>query len=182
MDTSGRVKGSAWWSRGRGLAKPVYASWVASLGEPAGGSPRILAWARSEDGFCIGSPARLSHGGEAGWSHLGWHEIEHGSWNAETATLSWTRHGGGRGSVRLTQPGRLPELFRERIAASIALERFIPLAGERGVIITARRDLSDGGSISWHSKLTRGLTWQTEGVREAADAALARLRMEYDLG
>ena len=72
--------------------------------------------------------------------------------------------------MQLTEPGRMPELFRERIAATIALERFVPLAGERGVTITARRNLDDAGSISWHSTLTRGLTWQTEGVREAADA------------
>ena len=76
----------------------------------------------------------------------------------------------------------MPELFRERIAATIALERFVPLAGERGVTITARRNLDDAGAISWHSTLTRGLTWQTEGVREAADQAMARLRLEYDLG
>ncbi|HSU35993.1 MAG TPA: hypothetical protein VLJ88_10060, partial [Propionibacteriaceae bacterium] len=118
---------------------------------------------------------------ESDWTHLGWHEIEHGTWNSETAVLSWTRHGGGRGSVQLTQPGRMPELFRERIAATIALERFVPLAGERGVTITARRNLDDAGSISWHSTLTRGLTWQTEGVREAVDEAMARLRGEYDL-
>ena len=182
MNSSAPEKGSAWWSRSRGLAKPVYASWVASLGRPARNSGRILVWARAADGYCIGTPARFSYGDETSWSHLGWHEIEHGTWNSETALLSWTRHGGGRGSVQLTEPGRMPELFRERIAATIALERFVPLAGERGVTITARRNLDDAGAISWHSTLTRGLTWQTEGVREAADQAMARLRLEYDLG
>jgi hypothetical protein len=141
-----------------------------------------LVWARTADGYCIGSPARFSYGDELDWTHLGWHEIEHGTWNSETAVLGWTRHGGGRGSVHLTQPGRMPELFRERIAATIALERFVPLAGERGVTITARRNLEDAGSISWHSTLTRGLTWHTEGVREAVDEAMARLRGEYGLG
>jgi hypothetical protein len=141
-----------------------------------------LVWARTADGYCIGSPARFSYSDELDWTHLGWHEIERGTWNSETAVLSWTRHGGGRGSVPLTQPGRMPELFRERIAATIALERFVPLAGERGVTITARRNLEDEGSISWHSTLTRGLTWHTEGVREAVDEAMARLRGEYDLG
>jgi len=182
VDSSAPEKGSAWWSRSRGLAKPVYASWVASLGGPARNSARILVWARTAEGYCIGSPARFSYGDEMGWTHLGWHEIEHGTWNSETAVLSWTRHGGGRGAVQLTQPGRMPELFRERIAATIALERFVPLAGDRGVTITARRNLDDAGSICWHSTLTRGLTWQTEGVREAVDEAMARLRGEYDLG
>jgi hypothetical protein len=130
----------------------------------------------------VGSPAALSwSGAENAWTHLGWHEIERGGWNAETTTLSWILYGGRRGSVTLEKPGRLPELFRERIAATIALERFVPVAGDRGVIVTARRDLAAGGAISWHSTLTRGLTWHSEGVQAAADRAMAELRSEYDL-
>ena len=56
----------------------------------------------------------------------------------------------------------------------------MPIAGERGVIVTARRDLGRDGSISWHSSLTRGLTWQTEGVRDTAVRAVEELRTEYD--
>ena len=82
--------------------------------------------------------------------------------------------------MTLTEPGRLPELFPERVAATIAVERFVPIAGERGVIVTARRDLSQDGAIRWHSSLTRGLTWQTEGVRTAAERAVDELRTEYD--
>jgi hypothetical protein len=173
--------GSAWWSRARGLPQAAYAAWKASLAQTPGRPARILAWAKGPAGFVVGSPAALSWGGEAGWSHVGWHEIEHGGWNAETATLSWTLHGGRRGSVGLDEPARLPELFRERIAATIALERFVPVVGDRGVIVTARRDLGDHGAISWHSSLTRGLTWHSDGVQAAADRAMAELRSEYDL-
>jgi hypothetical protein len=173
--------GSAWWSRSRGLPRATYANWRESLAATPGRPARILAWAASPGGFVIGSPAALSWEGEEGWTHVGWHEIERGGWNTETATLSWTLHGGRRGSVTLDQPGRLPELFRERIAATIALERFVPVAGDRGIIVTARRDLADDGAISWHSSLTRGLTWHSEGVQAAADRAMAELRSEYDL-
>jgi hypothetical protein len=173
--------GSAWWSRARGLPPAAYSAWRASLAQSPGRPVRILAWAEGPAGFVVGSPASLSWGGEGAWTHVGWHEIERGGWNAETATLSWMLHGGRRGSVALVKPGRLPELFRERIAATIALERFVPLAGDRGVIVTARRDLAAGGAISWHSTLTRGLTWRSEGVQAAADRAMAELRSEYDL-
>ena len=54
-------------------------------------------------------------------------------------------------------------------------------AGDRGVIVTARRDLAADGTISWHSSLTRGLTWHSDGVQDAADRAMAELRSEYDL-
>ena len=170
---------SAWWSR-RGLPRPVYAAWMASLGELPGRPARILAWARGPNGYVIGSPAALSWG-EQEWRHLGWHEIERGGWNAETAKLSWVQYGGRRGSVGLDPPGRVPELFRERVAASIAVERFVPVSGDRGVIVTARRDLGADDRISWHSTLTRGLTWQTDGVRAIADEAMTRLRTEFDL-
>ena len=141
----------------------------------------------------VGSPAVLSLGdlgqvdlgatepGTAGdgWRHVGWHEVEHGGWNAESRSLSWTLYSGRRGRVALAEPGRLPELFRERVAASIVVERFVPIRGERGVTVTARRDLGGGGTISWHSTLTRGLSWSTEGVAEEAARASAELQSEY---
>jgi hypothetical protein len=169
----------AWWSRSRGLPAEAYAAWLeAHRGEQ--GPARILAWARTASGFCIGGLTRLSVSDRDGWTHTPWHQIEHGEWNAETHTLRWKRLDGGRGSAMLNEPGRMPELFRERIAATIALHRFVPVAGERGVIVTARRNLVDGGSISWHTTLTRGLTWEADGVREAADRAVAELQIEWD--
>lgn len=154
---------------------------MASL-SAAGRPSRILAWAYADRGYCVGSPTALSVGDEESWRHVGWHEIERGGWNSELRQLAWTEHDGHRGSVTLPEPGRLPELFRERVAATIALERFVPLVGERGVIISARRDLADGGVITWHRTLTRGLSWRTEGVEEAAAEALAALRTEWDTG
>ena len=140
----------------------------------------MLAWAEAADGFCIGSPGWLCYGSAEGWTQVGWHEIERGGWNVETRTLSWVRHDGGRGSVALAEPGRLPELFRERVEASIMIKKYVPLVGERGVTVTARRDLAGSGEITWHSTLTKGLSWQTAGVREAVDAVMAEVRTEYD--
>lgn len=162
----------------------MHASWRASL-EGRAAAARILAWARSADGFVVGSPALLSLGaagvsaGVEDWRHVGWHEIEHGGWNAEARALSWTLYGGRRGRVELAEPGRLPELFRERVAASIAVERFVPIRGERGVTVTARRDLGGDGTLSWHSSLTRGLSWSGEGVSEEAARVLAEMESEY---
>jgi len=173
---------SAWWSRSRGLPKAAYAAWALSLRTELGHPARILAWSATRDGFCVGSPGALSFGDGSAWTHLGWHQIERGGWDVETSQLTWQRLDGDRGAVDLPHPGRLPELFRERVAASIALEKFVALSGQRGVTITARRDLAPGGSISWHSSLTRGLTWQTAGVREAVEEVMAEVRTEYDFG
>ena len=177
----------------RGLPPEAYDTWRASLAAHPGAPARILAWARSDSGLVVGSPALLSVLDDAartdevadaddeasGWRQVAWHQVEHGGWNAESRSLSWTLYGGRRGRVGLSEPGRLPELFRERVAATIVVERFVPIRGERGVTITARRDLGDGGGLSWHSSLTRGLTWSTEGVEEEAARATAELQSEY---
>ena len=181
------VRGSAWWSRGRGLPRTVHESWRSSLAAQPNRPARILAWARTSNGYGIASLTTLSYGDENGWKHIGWHEIERGSWNAELGKLSWVLHAApgkapSRGSLELVKPGRLPGLFRERISATIALERFVPLLGERGVTISARRDLGANDTIAWHSTLTRGLSWDTDGVRAAVDQAMEQLRTEYDVG
>lgn len=181
-------RGSPWWSRSRGLPKTVYESWKASLAAEGNRSLRILAWAETTTGFCIASLSTMSYGAELVWEHLGWHEIERGEWNAELNKLSWVRYAAApgeaaaRGVLELTEPGRLPELFRERISATIAVERFVPLAGERGVVIAARRDLGGSGAVVWHGTLTRGLSWQTDGVRAAVDQAMEQVKTEYDVG
>ena len=179
------AQSSPWWSRSRGLPRDVRTSWVASLVEAAPGHPaRVLAWAAGEPGsevYCVGSPTLLSLGGAGGWRHLGWHEIERGGWNEELGQLSWVALDGRRGSVRLPAPGRLPELFRERVEATIVVRQFHALAGERGVTVSARRDLGPTGGITWHTSLTRGLSRQSPGVPEAVEDALAATRAEYDM-
>lgn len=166
----------------RGLPPETYEAWRASLTATPGAPVRVLAWARGDDGYVVGSPALLSvGGGDPGpdWRHVRWHEIEHGGWNAESRSLSWTLYGGRRGRVGLREPGRLPELFRERVAASIVVQRFVPIRGERGVTVTARRDLGGSGEITWHSTLTRGVSWSAEGVADEVARVSAELRSEY---
>jgi len=172
-----------WWNKTRGIPQEVYDSWASSIRVQPGRQVRVLAWATTPDGFALASPSALSYGDQAAWHHVGWHQIERGGWEGEARRLSWSLHGGQRGFVELSEPGRLPEVFRERVAASIVLEKFVPIANNRGVVISGRRDLADGAAqITWNSALGRGLSYQTEGVRSAVDEAIAQVRTEYDLG
>lgn len=168
-----------WWNSSKPPSAAI-AAWRASLapGQPA----RVLAWASSVDEQTVVlSPVTLSVGDQNGWRHVGWHEIERGGWNAETEQLRWQTYAGGRGALALPAPRRVPEVFRERVAASLVFERFVPVTAgsDRGVIVSARRPCGTG-AIAWHTTLTRGMTWRTPGVRALADDALARLRHEYD--
>jgi hypothetical protein len=162
----------------------AYASWRQSLSATPGRQPRLLAWTTTaEGGLVLLSPAALPVLADDVWRHVGWNEVERGGWNVETGQLRWQTYAGQRGAVALTEPALVPVVFRERVAASIVFERFVPLAvgSDRGVVINGRRDLADGtSSIGWHATLTRGVTWRTPGVRELADAAVAALRHEYD--
>lgn len=172
-----------WWSRSRGLPEGLYAAFVTSLAPVTGTRPpRVLAWAHISEGVCIGTPSHLSYGNTTHWSHVGWHEIERGGWNAETAKLRWTDYDHHQGFVELSDPARLPELFRERVAASIVLEKFVPVLAS-GVTIVGRRELgSPEAPIIWHTTLGRGLSWDTDGVQSAVDKALAQSQAEYDIG
>ncbi len=119
-------------------------------------------------------------GSEQGWTHVGWHRIERGAWNGEAHRLTWTLYDGRRGSAGLAAPGRVPELFRERIAASIAVEEVVAVGQGRSIVVSGRRDLSESNpALEWRRTLSRGLSWNQPGVRELADQVLARLQAEY---
>lgn len=169
-------------SRSRGMGTTVHESLRTSLEAQPLALTRILSWTYAQEGFCVGTPSHLNVGDEAGWEHVGWHEIERGDWNAETQTLRWAQYGGRRGSAHLDPPARMPELFRERIAASIVLEKFVPVRGDKGVIISARRSLAaPDAQVMWHRSISPGLRWDDPGVEELAETTIADLRSEYEI-
>ena len=174
-----------WWGRGRGLPADAYEAWRRSLAEVPGPPARILAWARTPVGFGVGSPAVLSVGDETGFDHLGWHEIEHGGWNAETRRLSWICYPAAdgrsrRGFVELVEPARLPELFRERVA--VVLDRYVGLAEGGGVtglmlvVIWPARPTRSAGTSRRFAAPTGG----ARPARAEAEQILAMVRGEYD--
>jgi len=174
-------KRTAWWARSRGMPPEVYAAWVRSL-PPHRGRTRILAWAAGPEAYAVASVGGLAVGSAAEFRQLGWHDIERGGWDVERGRLTWKLYDAAHEHLELAEPGRVPEVFRERVAASIAMEKFVPLTGERGVVLTARRDLTGSAPPRWHATLTRGLRWDTPGVPEAVETVLSDVRREYDLG
>jgi hypothetical protein len=173
---------SGWWTKTRGIPRTTYDEWVVSLSARPERQRRVLAWATTDDGYAIASPSAVSYTVDLSWTHLGWHEIQRGGWDEESGRLTWTLAGGGEGGVHLIEAGKVPEVFRERVAASIVLEKFVPILNKRGVLISGRRDLADTDvEITWNTSLGRGLSWQMDGVQDAVDEAIAQVRSEYDM-
>ncbi len=67
--------------------------------------------------------------------------------------------------------GLLPVL-RERVSASVLLQRRVVLSGRRGIRIIARRPPGGQGEVVWACELDAGLDPEDPEVRELADRGL----------
>lgn len=154
-----------------------------SLERHLGQRPRVLAWGRSTDGIAVGLPDRLAYNGPDRWLDQLWHRVARGAWDRSTSTLRWSSVEGAGQELTLTQPGKLPELFNERVSASIVLQRLVDLPTRGSAQITLRRDLGDPHAALMWSVLPQGRARLDEpGAQAVVAAELARLRAEYDIG
>ncbi len=156
---------------------------TAELTALVGGRPRVLRWAEGDTGVVVALPDALAVRRSEGWRLVGWHEVESGGWSAPDELLTWTLVDGRRGQMRLREPGRLPEVFRERVEATIVVRREVSDDGTGAEFtLSARRQLDDHTApLQWRTTLARGTSWSQPGVREAVERAMTALRSEYDI-
>jgi len=76
------------------------------------------------------------------------------------------------------EPGRLLELVRERVTASVVLQRHVPLEGRRGVRVIARRAPRGDRPVEWLYEYDEGIDPDDPAVRFEAERALAAARDE----
>lgn len=99
------------------------------------------------------------------WHTWGWHEIITGRWNASQSTFQWTTTGGESLEIQLESVGRLPELFQERVQASIAVTESHDL--ERGSIqIIGRRSLGGSNEMTWYTTASGGADLNDPATRQ----------------
>ncbi|SDE60816.1 hypothetical protein [Auraticoccus monumenti] len=165
------------------MRRRLPAELAGELAEQVGGRPRVLRWAEGDRGVVAALPAWLAVRRVEGWQLIGWHEIEGGGWSAPDQLLEWTLTDGRRGRMRLTEAGRFPEVFRERVHATIIVRREVndPDTGAQFTLSARRRLDDDRAPLLWETTLVRGTTWSQPGVREATERAMAALRSEYDI-
>jgi len=72
--------------------------------------------------------------------------------------------------------------WRERIDASVLVQRHVPLAGKRGVRIVGRRNPANPDApVAWNFVLDKGLEPDQTGVLDAAEEALKAVRDEFGI-
>lgn len=152
----------------------------ASLAEHLGRRPRVLAWGASTESVAVALDDRFCVRTDVGWQDVAWHRVMSGGLGPDGQTMRWKLLDGTPGSVRLDKPGRFPDAFRDRVEATILLQRQLSLAPGRVLVVSARRDLGrpDAPAL-WAVHAGPGVDLEDPAVRAFADAELDRLRTEY---
>lgn len=157
------------------------AATAAALSDYLGVVPRVLSWALTQDGVAAGLSDRLVYRREGRWVQQAWHEVERGGWDQQAGDLRWVDHQGREESLHLVEPRRLPELFNERVTASIVLQKVVELGRGRTAVVSLRRDLGSPASpMVWRVQLGARVRPDDPEVESALNTELERLRSEYD--
>ncbi|WP_148575654.1 hypothetical protein [Nocardioides caldifontis] len=137
---------------------------------------RPLASARAEDGtWLVGTRDALFVVGDDPVC-LRWERVLRGDWDQDTSTLTVERveeygEPTTAWSFVLPEPGGLVPLLRERVSASVLLQRRVPIEKKRGLIVIARRPPA-GGTVTWAYQFDRGIDTADPDVAAAAEEAL----------
>jgi hypothetical protein len=150
---------------------------------------KVLAWAESASGpvvagtrdalYLTSSAAELD-------TRLPWEQVEAADWDRDTSRLRISEVGSwGEERVvhtlTIEEPGRLLELVRERVTASVVLQRHVPISGRRGLRVIARRAPRGDRPLAWYYEYDEGVDPDDPAVRAAAEAALTAARDEVGL-
>lgn len=158
--------------------------------DASGGKDDILAAVQLTDGHWVAgtrSAVYLPTDAPDGLRRVGWEKIERAGWDSEASILNIFETTDFGTPLRATElkvddPGRFGQLLRERVDASIVIQRHVPLAGKRGVRIIARRNPSTtDAAVTWNFVLDKGLEPDQPGVLDAAEAALREVREEFGI-
>jgi hypothetical protein len=148
-----------------------------------GPGERLLAWTTAADGTVIGGTRDAIYLPE----RLPWEQVEAADWDSESSTFR-VREVGSWGRPRieheftLEEPGRVLQLVRERVTASVVLQRHVPVRGKRGVRVIARRAPGRHDELSWVYEFDEGVDPDDPEVRRIAAEALLAAREELGQG
>jgi hypothetical protein len=144
---------------------------------------RVLAWSELEGGGAAAATVEdlriLTPRGAL--IARPWVEVDHAVWDQDSRTLAvfWI---GTRQTTPLEvvgEGGRLPEVIRERVQASVVLTASVPLPGGRIGRVALRK--ATDGALTTQQLLPPGVKPDAPGVAAAMAAAAATLQSEAGL-
>jgi hypothetical protein len=163
-------------SRGESLPKPVRDA-VAG---------KVLASAGSADGaWLVGTrDALVVVPSEAGEEQVvPWEQVQRADWDVDSSTLTVERVEAFGAPVvplvfEVAAPGPFLQLLRERVSASIVVQKRVVLERKRGLTVIGRRPPSGAGEVTWAYELDKGVdpadptvvAAAEEGLREAQES------------
>ena len=141
---------------------------------------RVLAAAASADGhWLVGTRdalvvVRPEHQEKV---VLPWEQVQRADWDVESSRLRVERvEEFGTPVVpmvfEVAAPGPFLQLLRERVSASIVVQRRVVLERRRGLTVIARRPPSRPGEVTWAYELDQGVDPADPTVQAAAEAGL----------
>ena len=148
-----------------------------------GPGERVLAWAEPREGVVLAGTRDAVY---LDGTRLPWEQVAAADWDrdAEVFRLSEVGEWGEQRrehTYAVAEPGRFLELVRERVTASVVLQRHVPVRGTAGLRVIARR-APRGGPLAWYVDYDEGVDPAAPDVRATAEAALAAARGEVGEG
>lgn len=148
-----------------------------------GRGEKVLAFAQEDPRWVLGTRLALyviTPGSPV--VRLPWESVQAADWSQDASTLTVTEvgsYGDQRAAFVFTlqNPVLLLQLIRERVTASVVLQRGYLIEGKRGFKVIGRRSPA-GGPISWMHEFDLGIDPDLPEVREAAAEALVRARAD----
>ncbi len=148
-----------------------------------GPGERVLAACESVDGVVLAGTRDALY---LGTTRIPWEQVEAADWDNESDVFrvspvgSWGEEKVSH-SYALTAPARLLELVRERVTASVVLQRHVPVSRRRGVRVIGRRPPRGTGEIEWFLEYDEGVDPTDPAVQATCAAALAVARSDVGL-
>jgi hypothetical protein len=149
---------------------------------------RALAHAATTDGsWLLGTRDALVIVEPADVIRVPWERVETADWDREEELLR-VAEVGEFGQVRpvhsftVPDPGRLLPMVRERVTASVLIQRRVNVRGSRGLTVIARRPPRGDGEISWACEYDVGVDPADPAVRELSERALRDAQDELGPG
>lgn len=119
-------------------------------------------------------------------ARIPWETVERADWDRDEEQLVVTEVGEfGRVRPRhvfpVSEPGLLLELVRERVTASVVLQRRIFTHGTRGLLVIGRRPPTGEGEVMWAYQFDAGVDPEDPAVAAAAEEGLRAAQADLGL-